>query len=276
MSSSRWIPVFLLLPFACGCTATGGRPTPSISQYPLDQASAVVFCADGSGGPGGTTNVLAQVASEQRAPLRVELVDWSHGERRYFADQFHWRNIERSGLRLAEQVKTLRARHPDKRIHFVGQSAGCAVVLVAASSLPADGIDRIILLAPSVSTRCDLRPALACAREGIDVFYSRQDWVVLGLGMMGGTTDRDLAAAAGRVGFRKFIWNPGDAELYEKLRQHQWEPSVSWTGNTGRHFGSSRAGYVSAYVLPLLTGGGQKHQPWGQTSSTEHQRRSSR
>jgi hypothetical protein len=121
--------------------------------------------------------------------------------------------------------------------------------------LPRDSIERVVLLAPSVSFRYDMRPALRSACQGIDVFYSARDWFVLGLGMaFSGTTDRRLAPAAGRVGFRPLTGGPEDEALYAlRLRQHAWEPSASSTGQTGGHYGSDRPGHMQACVLPLLT-----------------------
>src|SRR2546430_801677 len=85
--------------------------------------------------------------------------------------------------------------------------SGCAaVVLEGAGAVPADSLEGIVLLAPSVSARYDLKPPLRSARQGIDVFYSRHDWFVLGLGtVLSGTTDRRLAPAAGRVGFHPVV-----------------------------------------------------------------------
>jgi len=252
----RW--TFLLIAsLCCGCTTTRNKPTeaPPVALYPVERASGVVFCADGSGGPGGTTGVLQSVVAVERAPLRVEMVDWSHGRGRYLSDHLHWQNIERAGEQLAQQAKAVRLSYPDKRICFVGQSAGCAVVLVAAESLPAGVVDRVVLLAPSVSSRYDLRPALGRSREGIDAFYSRRDWFVLGLGMaLSGTTDRDLAPAAGRVGFREVKEPPEDAALYRRLRQHEWEPVDVQSGNDGSHFGPSSAEHLQQCVLPMLLG----------------------
>jgi pimeloyl-ACP methyl ester carboxylesterase len=259
MPVRRFLPILLLLPLAGGCASTSGNAPPA-SLYPVEKASGIVLCADGSGGPGGTTQILQQVVAETRAPLRVEMVDWSHGSGRYLADHLLWGNIERSGLALARQIQALRERYPDKKIHLIGQSAGCAVLLVAAEALPPNTVDRIVLLAPSVSTRYDLRPSLRSARQGIDVYYSRHDWVVLGLGMaLSGTTDRDLAPAAGRVGFRRVITKPGDEALYAaRLRQYEWNPSVAWTGNNGQHFGPRSPKHLQAYVLPLLVGRGSR------------------
>ena len=76
--------------------------------------------------------------------------------------------------------------------------------------LPPDSVDRIILLAPSVCTSYDLRPALRTARHGIDVFYSTEDRVILGLGMrIVGTAEHDCDIAAGQVGFSPVICMPG-------------------------------------------------------------------
>jgi hypothetical protein len=43
--------------------------------------------------------------------------------------------------------------------------------------LPADGVNRLVLLAPSVYVAYDLRPALRAARGGIDVFHRSEHTV---------------------------------------------------------------------------------------------------
>ena len=127
------------------------------------------------------------------------------------------------------------------------------MLLAAAEMLPADSIDRIILLAPSVSWAYDLRLALRTARYGIDSFNSSQDRLVLGWGMrIVGTTERESNTAAGQYGFTPVVVSRGDAELYGKLRQHTWDPVVQWSGHDGGHSGSNQTGFLRAYVLPLL------------------------
>ena len=121
--------------------------------------------------------------------------------------------------------------------------------------LPPDGVDRIVLLAPSVCMAYDLRPALRTARCGIDVFHSSQDRLILGLGMLiVGTAEHGCRTAAGQYGFTPVVAGPADATLYSNLRQHGWDPAVQWSGNDGGHYGSNRAGFLRAYVLPLLAG----------------------
>jgi len=213
----------------------------------------VVFCADGAGGLGETTDTLAQVIGEERLPLRVERVEWSHGEGRFLIDHLDQRNLKLKAEALAREARLVQSRSPGSRICFVGQSAGCAVLLLAAEAMPADSVDRMVLLAPSVSSGYDLKPALRATREGIDVFYSERDWFVLGLGMaFSGTTDGQLPPVAGRVGFRHIAENSSDEALYARLRQHPWRSEEEQTGRTSGHYGALEAKHVRSRILPML------------------------
>jgi pimeloyl-ACP methyl ester carboxylesterase len=185
--------------------------------------------------------------------LDVETFVWSRGYRRYIADQVDHDNHLQQGRVLAAQIGAYRAAYPANKIYLVGHSAGCAVVLHAAELQPPDSIDRIILLAPSVCATYDLRPALRAARCGIDVFHSEEDRWVLGLGVrIVGTAERQCRTAAGQTGFTPVIELPADAALYERLRQHPWNSAVEWSGHDGGHYGNHEAGFLRAYVLPLL------------------------
>jgi pimeloyl-ACP methyl ester carboxylesterase len=187
------------------------------------------------------------------APVCVATVEWSHGYGRMIADQTDVCHTLERGRRLACDVLAYRSQPGSLPVCLVAHSAGSAVVLAAAASLPPDTVERIVLLAPSVSAYHDLRPALRSARHGIDVFYSCRDTNILQtvVGFLG-TSDGLDGPAAGRVGFRAAASTPEDAALYARLRQHPWHPSVAWTGNDGGHYGSFEPGYLRAYVLPLL------------------------
>jgi pimeloyl-ACP methyl ester carboxylesterase len=213
----------------------------------------VVFVANGSGGVRTLSTNLSQAVAEAAAPLQIETVLWSHGDGRYLVDHTDHANHLAQGRRLAAQVVAYRQAYPGRRVFLLGYSSGSAVVLPAAEVLPPDSVDRIVLLAPSVCATYDLRPALRSARCGIDVFHSSRDRLVLGLGMrVIGTADRGCRTAAGQYGFTPVVAGPADAALYGKLRQHPWDPVVEWSGNTGGHYGSNQAGFLRAYVLPLL------------------------
>jgi pimeloyl-ACP methyl ester carboxylesterase len=248
--------VVFLLAMVSGCATTSSETQGAVSSRvaPPPQATSIVFCADGAGGFSATTETLRETARAARLPIRVEMIDWSHGRWRVWMDHLHHANIVEKGRILAVQLRQWRAQQPGLPIHLVGHSAGCAVVLAAAEEMPAGSLERIVLLAPSVSSCYDLRPALASTRQGIDVFSSRSDWFVLGFGMrISGTTDRRWTSAAGRVGFEPVGTTPADAALYTRLHQHFWEPSQAWTGNRGGHYGSFEEKFLRAYVLPLLT-----------------------
>jgi pimeloyl-ACP methyl ester carboxylesterase len=243
-----------LLPFVMGCLVSGPRP----SYYRASSVTAlapvgVVFVANGAGDFRTVSENLSDVVAGTATPLQIEPFGWSRGYGRYILDQIDHDNHLAQGYRLASQVCAYRRAYPDRRIYLMGHSAGCAVVLAAAEILPPDSVNRIILLAPSVGRTYDLRPALRTARAGIDVFHSNEDRVILGLGMrIFGTTDGNQFSAAGQFGFIPVIACPADAALYGKLRQHPWHPVVEWSGHEGGHFGNNQAGFLQAYVLPLL------------------------
>jgi pimeloyl-ACP methyl ester carboxylesterase len=216
----------------------------------------VVFVVNGSGDFRTVSENLCQAVAEAAAPLQVETFVWSHGYGRYVLDHLDHANHLAQGRRLATQVVAYSQACPGRRVYLVGHSAGCAVVLAAAEVLPPGGVDRIVLLAPSVCTAYDLRPALRAARCGIDVFYSSRDRLVLGLGVgIVGTAEHACRTAAGQYGFTPVLASPADAALYGQLRQHPWDPVVQWSGNDGGHYGSNQADFLRAYVLPLLAGG---------------------
>jgi hypothetical protein len=214
-----------------------------------------VFVANGAGDTRLASTNLNMVVAQTGAPIQIETFVWSHGNRRVVADQTDRDNHAMQGRRLACELSAYRQAYPNRRICLVGQSAGSAVALVAAESLPPNTLDLIVLLSPSVCTDHDLRPSLRASREGIDHFYSNRDHLVLGLGMcIVGTTDADCRKAAGKVGFRPVVSDAADEALYARLRQHAWDPSLRWTGHMGGHFGNLEPRFLRWYVLPLLEG----------------------
>jgi pimeloyl-ACP methyl ester carboxylesterase len=244
-----------LAPLLAGCAAAAPRPAVCrTAAPPAPPPTAVAFVANGSGDTRTVSTNLRQVVAEAGAPLEVEAFVWTHGAGRVLADHLDHCNHLEEGRRLAARVCEYRKAYPDRRVYLIGHSAGCAVVLAAAEQLPPGAVDRVVLLSPSVSTGYDLRPTLRAVRGGVDVYCSDRDRWVLGVGMaIVGTADHNGPAAAGRDGFTPVVECPGDAALYERLRQHPWDPAVEWTGNEGGHYGNNGTGFLRAYVLPLLT-----------------------
>jgi pimeloyl-ACP methyl ester carboxylesterase len=248
--TASW-PRRLLPALLCSALVTACTPGVAAAQAPV--AQGVVIVCDGSGDIRTLSAGMARAVAEARLPLYVETFVWSHGYGRYVIDHADHRNHLAMGRLLAERVLAWRRCYPGLKIYLAGHSAGNAVVLAAAERFPPDTVDRIVLLAPSVSPGYDLRAALASSREGIDAFISDHDRIVLDFAMrVVGTADRRWGPAAGRVGFRPVVCTPTDAALYTRLRQHSWDPVVSWTGHEGGHYGNNRCAFLSAYVLPLF------------------------
>jgi pimeloyl-ACP methyl ester carboxylesterase len=241
------------LPFLAGCLASGERAEVSRAAPVMSGAEAIAFVANGAGDFHTLSANLSRVVAQTHTSLQIETIDWSLGRRRYLADHIDHANHLLHGQRLATQVLAFRQACPARKVYLIGHSAGCAVILAAANILPPESVDRVILLAPSVCARYDLRPALRSTRDGIDVFYSSEDTFVLGLGMsVVGTSDRGCRVAAGQYGFTHVITDEADAALYTRLHQHAWDPAVLWSGNNGGHYGSIRTDFLRAYVLPLV------------------------
>jgi pimeloyl-ACP methyl ester carboxylesterase len=185
--------------------------------------------------------------------IEISPFHWSHGYRRLVLDQTDWGYTKAQGERLAQALLERKKREPNRRIVLVAHSAGCGVVLAAADHLPPDSVDRTILLAPSVSTGYDLRPALWAAKEGVDVFCSHKDWVALGFAVrVVGTADRGSGTAAGRLGFRPKGPTALDMVQTARLRQHFWSAEQAWTGHTGGHHGMHNPAFIRAYLYPLI------------------------
>ncbi|MBI1916800.1 MAG: alpha/beta hydrolase [Planctomycetes bacterium] len=248
--------LFLLATLGSGCAGVSASRYAATPRPDAPPPQAVVFVVDGVGNFGATSSSLSRAIDETGLPLHVHTVEWSHGYGRIFADHMDHCHARNEGRKLAEQIACYqrpRADGPPLPIYLIAHSGGSAVALAATEFLPPDSVERIVLLAPSVSAQYDLRPALRCARLGMDVFHSHRDLAVLGLGVgIIGTADRRWTAAAGRVGFRPPEASLPDAVLYLKLRQHPWDPCVGWTGNQGGHEGAHHVRFLRAYVLPLF------------------------
>jgi pimeloyl-ACP methyl ester carboxylesterase len=254
MFKSSAILVALLVPGLIGLSGCALNRQAVSSYVPAAGSErGVVFAVDGAGGFQASTAALRDAIEEEGLALRVEPVVWQHGWGRILADQTDYPYARAQGQQLAERVAAYRRSCPGGEIYLIGHSAGCAVVLAAVEALPPATVDRVVLLAPSLSAGYDLRPALRGVRCTLEVFCSRRDWFYLGLGTtLLGTADRQWSAASGRVGFCPVIASPADQALYAKLRQHPWHMCLAWTGNWGGHYGGYQPRYLRTFVLPLF------------------------
>lgn len=227
---------------------------PTEAKASAGSRQSLVIVLDGAGGFEAASRSIWKTAAECGIPLEVHSFHWTHGYLRIFSDQMHASHTRQLGQELAEFLWTCRQKTPDRPIYLLGHSAGCGVALVAAAKLPPNTLERIVLLAPAVSAKHDLRAALRSSYQGIDVFISNHDWCCLGIGVvLAGTTDRyRLSGAAGKIGFQPILTCAEDEALYAKLRQYPWNPGLMWTGHKGGHYGGYQPGFLRAFVFPLL------------------------
>lgn len=247
-----WLTVLLLLP-ACALPRGerelyGRDPLPQ----PLPPKHKLFVC-DGSGDYRICSSETRRAAREDGWPVDVITYVWSHGRFRLFADHTDATNIYARGRELAGQVIQAQRCQPQIPISILGHSSGCAVALVAAENLPPGTLDRLVLFAPAVSVKHDLRPALTSVRGGLDVFYSRDDRFFMGVMMtlFGTADDSSETMAAGRYGFKPEI-RPGEEVVFSKLKQYEWNATLEQIGNDGSHFGAYAQGHLKKFVLPLF------------------------
>jgi len=238
---------------ASGCASCNHDRLALTLPESLRGSEALILVADGAGDFRATSQALRQAIAAEKLPLTLEPFVWSHGYCRVLSDQLDEGHARREGQRLAETVLAVRRACPERPIYLVAHSAGSAVVLAAASALPADTIERIILFAPSVPEDYDLRPALRSIRYEVDVFSSRSDqWYLQASLFVSSIVHCRRYTAAGSDGFHPILDMPEDRLLYKKLRDFPWDPGLIWTGHDGGHFGYYQQGYLREFVLPLL------------------------
>jgi pimeloyl-ACP methyl ester carboxylesterase len=235
-----------------------GRPARrSIDGSGERRDRGLVLTVGGVGGANLSGTGLRYVVAAERLPWAVDHFLWSHGVGRWYADLTDVTNRDLQAASLAEAIRRFRATHPGEPVFVVGKSGGAGIAVKALERLDPDNVERAILLAPAVSPRYDLAPALRAVRRELVVFWSPLDMIVLGAGTrMFGTIDRVRTVGAGLVGFS--VPGPGEPDdqrkrQYAKLCQVRWRPRMARFGHLGGHFGSDHPRFLRECVVPLLS-----------------------
>jgi pimeloyl-ACP methyl ester carboxylesterase len=218
----------------------------------LDQGLVIVL--PGIDGGGVYCPAACHALSKGSIGMAVELYPWTAPLGPLYNQTAVLRNREAAGV-LAGRIQRYQEEHPEGLVYLIGHSGGTAIAVWAAEALP-DGreVQGIILLGSSLSPGYDLSRALARTREGIVSFHSDLDGGLLGLGTtLVGTMDGVHGESAGKVGFRPRA-GPTSPGEYARLYQVGWQPKMARAGHGGGHFDYMGAGFLSAYVEPLLSG----------------------
>lgn len=153
---------------------------------------------------------------------------------------------------LAERITEFKSQWPNCRIVLTSHSGGGGIAVWTLERLPAGvQVDSVFLLSPAISPGYDLSRALCHVRGTMYVFYSKNDYLILGIGCgLFGTIDGVTTPAAGMVGF--ILPKTADAEQYRKLEQVGYDPNWASLGNFGDHIGPTATPFAAKIIAPLI------------------------
>jgi pimeloyl-ACP methyl ester carboxylesterase len=245
----------IVLPSFAGCSVADLSTTDRLER-------GLVIILPGIEGRSPWNIDLARGLNEGGVQTGIQIFDWGTAvPGGMLINLTDYERNQRMAQQLKDHILAYRRKYPGRSVHLIGHSGGGGLAVLATEMLPPDTkLSSVILLAPALSPKHDLRAALRRTRFGIFNYFSKFDQALLGLGTsVAGTIDRDYGQAAGAVGFtRPKFDNPADDMLYTRLHQIQWRPEMRWYGHFGGHMEWTHRGFVKRYLAPLITdlGGG--------------------
>jgi hypothetical protein len=211
----------------------------------------LVFIVDGAGGNTAVADNLQDLAGDMGLPIRFQMVNWCRLDHKTH-DFVDCAAQMVAANRLAGWTMIIRRDAPCAEIYYIGQDAGARIILAAAERLPPGTITRLITIAPGVSSRYELRPALRATTAGLDNFWSSEDDFLERVVEKRGTSEGARGFAAGRVGFHMPPYaycSPQDLSLYTMVRQHRWNDELCGLG--GHHSWTFKHN-MKKCLIPLL------------------------
>jgi len=166
---------------------------------------------------------------------------------RVFPNLMNQDRHRRAVSQLLALIRDQRKRYGDTPISLLAQSGGCWIVIGALEQLAdGDGVDRAVLLGPSISPTYDPSRAAAACRGGLASIGGPGDLFFLGLGTsIFGTSDRRFGPSAGLTGWRTA------ARGFHDIR---WRPEWLRYGYVGNHISAVSPIFIRYVVAPWLTG----------------------
>jgi hypothetical protein len=218
----------------------------------------LVLSLDGVGGYNWLPRWLRQGLDDGGVPAAIVIYKWSVGPLGlWLTDLVVYRRNRQKAAALARKIAEYRERMPGRPVTLIGHSGGGAMAAFTLESLPAGvQVDRALLLAPALSPRYNLAPALRGVRDTAYATHSWIDFGLMGLGtLVCGTMDRRHSPSAGLVGFRlPRDLSDDDRRQYAKLRQIGWRPGLIRDGNLGDHSGCTNIPFSRRVLAPIVLG----------------------
>jgi pimeloyl-ACP methyl ester carboxylesterase len=233
------IQAFLLVFTATGLALPAPTTQPLVMHFP------------GIGGYLVIDRLLLAGLAKGGVKGRIQAFDWTMHDPGIDALHGYDRNHKQAAA-YANLIAGRIAQWPDASIVLISHSGGGGITIWTLEDLPPGvQVDAAILLAPALSPDYDLSAALRHVRRAMYVFYSQNDYLILGTGCrIFGTMDGEFTDAAGFVGFK--VPKLADANEYKKLRQFSYDPAWAWLGNFGDHIGTTSLPFAAKIIAPLV------------------------
>jgi hypothetical protein len=163
------------------------------------------------------------------------------------------------GRRLGGVINDYLKRYPDADANIIALSAGTGVGIWAIESVqPPRKVNNYVMLGSSLSSRYDVRAALANMKGRIYVYHSPHDGVLQGPVRTLGTIDGTFDDAAGLVGLR----GPGASS--DRVVNISWNPRYERYGWVGGHTDSTTEDMMRHVIARHIVTMGQ---PEGSTAA---------
>jgi alpha-beta hydrolase superfamily lysophospholipase len=186
----------------------------------------------------------------------IELYDWTDGVMYLVSNLRDIDHNKREAGKIAAKIIAYQDRYPGRPVHLVGYSGGAGVAVLTLEALPKDRrATEAILLAPTLASDYDLRPAISHTTHGIRNFYSPLDVpILMVLSTAFGTTEGRHVAAAGAIGFQAPKESEPEArrEYESQVSQQSYNMDMLMDGHIGGHFGWANRTFIARHVAPLF------------------------
>ena len=154
-----------------------------------------------------------------------------------------------SGEQLGAAITDYLARNPGAEANIIALSAGTGVGIWAIENVrPPHKVNSFVLLGSSLSSRYDVRKALANMKGNMYVYYASRDPVLEGPVRALGTIDGTFDTSAGLVGLR----GPGAAG--GRVVNIPWSRKYVRYGWTGGHTDCTNRRFVKAVISQQIVG----------------------